>query len=43
VFTHILDPAGRTVFKKNLPAGPEKSLDAVKPYRHGLGRMRTLP
>jgi transposase len=36
MFTHILDADGNTVFEKDLPAGPETFLDAIKPYRDGL-------
>ena len=36
MFTHVLDARGRTVFEKDLPAGPETFLDAVRPFRPGL-------
>ena len=36
LFTHVLDHAGRTVFEKDLPAGPDAFLDAVRPFRDGL-------
>jgi transposase len=36
LYLHILDSQGKTVFEKNLPAGPTAFLDAVKPYREGL-------
>jgi transposase len=36
MFTHLLDQAGKTVFEKDLPAGPGVFLDAVKPFREGL-------
>jgi transposase len=36
MFTHILDHEGKTVFERDLPAGPAAFLDAVAPYRQGL-------
>ena len=36
MFTHILDHEGKTVFERDLPAGPEAFLDAIKPFRQGL-------
>ena len=36
MFTHILDQEGKTVFERDLPAGPEAFLDAIKPFRPGL-------
>ena len=36
MFTHILDHDGKTVFERDLPAGPDAFLDAVKPFRQGL-------
>jgi len=36
MFVHILNHAGETVFAKDLAAGPEFFLDAVKPFREGL-------
>ena len=36
LFLHVLDAQGKTVFEKNLPAGPEAFLAAVAPYREGL-------
>ena len=36
MFTHILDHEGKTVFERDLPAGPDAFLDAVKPFRQGL-------
>jgi transposase len=36
MYTHVLDASGKTVFEKDLPAGPEAFLDAVKPFRDGL-------
>ena len=36
MFTHILDERGRTVFERDLPAGPDAFLDAVQPFREGL-------
>jgi transposase len=36
MFTHILDQEGKTVFERDLPAGPAAFLDAIKPYRQGL-------
>jgi transposase len=36
LFTHVLDHAGRTVFEKDLPAGPDSFLEAIRPFRPGL-------
>jgi transposase len=36
MFTHVLDAEGKTVFEKDLPAGPEIFRDAIKPFRDGL-------
>ena len=36
MFTHILDNKGKTVFERDLPAGPEHFLDAVKPFQKQL-------
>ena len=36
MFTHILDDKGKTVFERDLPAGPEHFLDAVKPFQKQL-------
>ena len=36
MFTHVLDDRGRTVFERDLPAGPEAFLDGIAPYRDGL-------
>jgi len=36
MFTHILDHEGKTVFERDLPAGPDAFLDAVAPFRQGL-------
>ena len=36
MFMHILDHDGRTVFEKDLPAGPGAFLDATGPFRDGL-------
>jgi hypothetical protein len=36
MYAHVLDADGQTVFEKDLPAGPEVFLDAVKPFRDGL-------
>ena len=36
MFTHILDDKGKTVFERDLPAGPEYFLDAVKPFQKQL-------
>ena len=35
-FTHILDQEGKTVFERDLPAGPEAFLGAIQLYRQGL-------
>ena len=35
-FTHILDQEGKTVFERDLPAGPEAFLSAIQLYRQGL-------
>ena len=36
MFTHILDHEGKTVFERDLPAGPDAFLDAIEPFRQGL-------
>jgi transposase len=36
MYTHVLDERGKTVFERDLPAGPDAFLDAVRPYRDGL-------
>ena len=36
MFTHILDQEGKTVFERDLPAGPAAFLDAIGPFRQGL-------
>jgi transposase len=36
LYTHVLDASGKTVFEKDLPAGPDAFLDAIRPYRDGL-------
>ena len=36
MFTHILDQAGKTVFERDLPAGPDAFLEACSPFRQGL-------
>ena len=36
MFIHILNQQGETVFAKDLPAGPEIFLDAIKPFRNGI-------
>ena len=36
MYTHVLDDRGRTVFERDLPAGPGAFLEAVRPYRDGL-------
>jgi hypothetical protein len=36
MFTHVLDERGRTVFARDLPAGPDAFLEAVQPFRDGL-------
>jgi transposase len=36
MFTHILDHGGKTVFERDLPAGPDAFRDAVAPFRDGL-------
>src|SRR5580704_7164038 len=36
MFTHILDQEGKTVFERDLPAGPDAFLDAIGPFRQGL-------
>jgi transposase len=36
MFTHILDQEGKTVFERDLPAGPDAFLDAIKPFGQGL-------
>jgi len=36
MFTHILDQEGKTVFERDLPAGPDAFLEAVQPFRQGL-------
>ncbi len=40
MFTHVLDQSGRSVFERDMPAGPEAFLDAVKPFRDGLPGRR---
>jgi transposase len=36
MYTHVLDERGKTVLERNLPAGPDAFLEAVRPYRDGL-------
>ena len=36
MFIHILNQQGDTVFAKDLAAGPEVFLDAIKPFRNGI-------
>jgi transposase len=36
MFVHVLDRKGKTVFEKDLSAGPEEFLDAVAPFRKNL-------
>jgi transposase len=36
MYTHVLDNHGKTVFERDLPAGPDVFLDAVAPFRDGL-------
>src|SRR5438128_2502257 len=36
MFTHILDQQGKTVYERDLPAGPAAFLDAIQPFRQGL-------
>ena len=36
MFTHILDHEGRTVFSRDLPAGPAVFLEAIAPFRDGI-------
>ena len=36
MFTHILDAGGKTVFERDLPAGPDAFRAAVAPFREGL-------
>ena len=36
MFTHVLDHAGKTVFERDLPAGPDSFLNAIAPFRSGL-------
>jgi transposase len=36
MFTHVLDDRGKTVFERDLPAGPDAFLQAIQPYREGL-------
>ena len=36
MYTHVLDERGKTIFERDLPAGPDAFLDAVQPYRDGL-------
>src|SRR5271163_2270449 len=36
MFTHILDHEGKTVFERDLPAGPDAFLGAITPFRQGL-------
>jgi hypothetical protein len=33
---HVLDHDGQTRFEKNIPARPDRFLDAVQPFRDGL-------
>ena len=40
LFVNVLDDKGTTRFEQDLPANPAAFLDAVKPYRDGLGRSR---
>src|SRR5258707_4069311 len=36
LFLHVLDHDGHTRFEKNIPARPDRFLDAVWPFRDGL-------
>jgi transposase len=36
MYTHVLDERGRTVFERDLPAGPGSFLEAMQPFRDGL-------
>jgi transposase len=36
MYLHIVDAKGKAVFDKDLPAGPDEFLDAVKPFRKNL-------
>jgi len=36
MFTHVLDHKGNTVYEKDLPAGPDEFLHAIKPFRKNI-------